>query len=735
MDQTAQKTWLVEENRFLAERQNHMETILTQGNGYLSTRGTFEERYPLDRQATLIHGIWDDIPIAFTELVNAPDWTSLEIWISGQRFDMSQGKVHNYVRYLDLRTGILHRALRWSPDNGINVVELSFERFTSLADQHMLAQQVQITPLTSQIMIRVRSSLDGHVDNEGYLHWQTVFQDCTPNQIDIQLRTRKTKKLLAMSARLTINNPNAKPLTNDSRGCPGIETIVYQNMGEPLILRKIVGVATSRDSDNPLGLAQDKSIKASTNGYEKIRLANTQMWEDFWEKCDVHIEGDDIAQLAIRHALFQLRIAAPTRDKHVSIGAKTLSGFGYRGHVFWDTEIFVLPFFCLTQPEISRNMLCYRYYTLQGARRKATANGYEGAQFAWESAETGDEVTPPWVPNFNNPLQLVRIWTGDIEVHISADIAYAVYQYWQLTGDDEFWCDMGIPILLETAIFWGNRVEAEGKHFSIRDIIGPDEYHEHVDNNVYTNRMVQWHLGKALDSLTWLRDHYPEKHHLIIKGLDLNKSLLSHWEKVRDNLVILQDPDTGLYEQFEGFFNLKEVDWPNFSNRTKSMQELLGIEGANVHQVLKQADVIMLLCLLRHNYNEDVWRINWDYYNDRTDHSYGSSLGPAMQAWAACEMSLPDLAYEHFMRAAQADLFNVRRNSDDGIHAASAGGLWQAVAFGFAGLDISLDRPRINPRLPSNWTGLSFKITFRGNCYEIDIKPGHSSIKVDTGSY
>ena len=716
-------TWQVNEPQFEADRQHHRETIFTLGNGYLSTRGSFEERYPLDRQATLIHGMWDDVPVVFTELANAPDWLALEIWVNGQRFDMRQGEITDYARHLDLRTGVLHRKLRWTPDGGQTVIDLSFDRFASLADEHILALRVEATPITASATIRVRASLDSRVENEGFLHWHNESQHSSPDQADLLIRTRKTGKHLALCTRMIVSGGGAKRAGVDCCGCPGIEAVAEQSSGAALVIEKITVVATSRDTESPLQFAQTKAQAAAAAGYRELRAANDAAWADFWLQSDVLIDGDDEAQLALRHALFQLRIAAPTHDEHVSIGAKTLSGFSYHGHAFWDTEIFALPFFTLTQPELARNMLMYRYHTLEGARRKAAANGFAGAQYAWESAETGDESTPTWVPDHTDRTKLIRIWTGDIQVHISADIAYALHQFWTLTGDDDFWRDVAIPIILETALFWGDRAEPEGGHFAIRNIIGPDEYHDHVDNNAFTNRIAQWHLETALTSLDWLRDHAPQKADQLTQRLGLTPARLAHWQNLRDNIIILQDPQTGLFEQFEGFFQLKDVDWPKYEGRTQSMQDILGIEGVNEYQVLKQADVIMLLCLLRDHFDRKTWQANWDYYNPRTDHSYGSSLGPAMQAWAACEMEQPDLAYEHFMRAACADLRDVRGNANDGIHAASAGGLWQAVAFGFAGLRFTGGHPTLTPHLPSHWQRLAFKFVYRGKIYQVDIQP------------
>jgi kojibiose phosphorylase len=208
-------------------------------------------------------------------------------------------------------------------------------------------------------------------------------------------------------------------------------------------------------------------------------------------------------------------------------------------------------------------MLLYRYHTLPGARRKAAANGYNGAQYAWESAVTGDEVTPTWIPDFSGK-GLVRIWTGDIEIHISADVAYAIVQYWQVTGDDAFMRDYGAEIILDTARFWGDRAEreetADSYHYALRDVIGPDEYHDHVDNNVYTNRMAQWHLQTAFLILDWLRDTYPQQALELESTLDLSAERLTHWQDVIDHIIIHHDLETGLMLQFDDFFERKRID-------------------------------------------------------------------------------------------------------------------------------------------------------------------------------
>ncbi|HSK88701.1 MAG TPA: glycoside hydrolase family 65 protein, partial [Anaerolineales bacterium] len=478
---------------------------------------------------------------------------------------------------------------------------------------------------------------------------------------------------------------------------------------------------TSRDTSNPVEIAMEHARAAQS--WESALEAHLQAWGREWERCDVQIEGDDEAQIAIRFNQFQLLIAAPRHDNRVNIGAKTLSGFGYRGHSFWDTEIFMLPLFIYTAPEIARNLLNYRYQRLPAARQKAHANGFDGAQFAWESADTGEEVTPTWVPHYADRTKLIRIWTGDIEIHISADIAYSAHRYWQVTGDDPWFIAQGAELMLDTAKFWAARAEwnDEAKYYELNDVIGPDEYHDHVDNNFYTNRMAQWNLQTALDVLDWLKVNAPAKADELTQRLELSQELLAQWKEVLTRIYLPTRPD-GLIEQFEGYFQRRDVDLASLEPRGISAQTLFGIEGCNETQVIKQPDVLMLQYLLRRDFTDEQVRINYDYYSARTDHTYGSSLGPSIQAIMACDVGKPDDAYEHFIRAARADLRDVRGNAEDGIHGASAGGTWQAIVFGFGGLHLTPQGWSTEPRLPKHWKRLVFRFLYHGELQVVDLK-------------
>ncbi len=723
----ADSLWTVSEDQFEPKRQNHAETVFTTGNGYLSTRGAMEEGYPGERRTTFISGVFDDIPISLTELANAPDWLELHLLLSGEVFRLDQGEILGFQRVLDLRTGLLRRSVRWRSPMG-RTTRLEFERFSSLADPHLNILRVRVTPEDYAGTLEVHAGLNGDVDNEGFKHWEWLGQAAHNGSLWLHTRTRKTHIELGQAARLTLSGP--APIQGDGWDVHNHPTLVRRTAlqpGQTAYVEKVVAVYTSRDVPQPLNAARaglDPAVLPSP-AWDHLWEPHAKAWEKEWAACDVTIEGDDEAQIAVRFSLYQLLIAAPRRDERVSIGAKTLSGYGYRGHAFWDTEIFMLPFFTYTRPEIARNLLSYRYHNLDGARKKARNNGFKGAQFPWESASTGEEVTPTWVPYFADPTKMVRIWTGDIEIHISAMICFALCQYWTATGDDEFMLQRGAEVFFEVARFWASRAEwnKSAERYEFRDVIGPDENHDHVDNNAFTNAFARWTLRTARRLLDWVEQRDPALAADYRARLQLDEAELTLWQKVAEKIYFAYDPSTGLVEQFEGYFQRRDIDLAAMEPRTESVQGLLGIEGANLVQVIKQPDVLMLAYLLPELFDERSLHANYDYYTARTDHTYGSSLGPSIQAIMACRLGRQEDAYEHFIRAARADLRDVRGNAGDGIHGASAGGVWQAVVFGFGGLRVNEKGWTVQPHLPAHWKRLTYRFKFRGQEQVIDL-PG-----------
>lgn len=717
--------WRVRETEWNPQKQHHRETAFTTGNGLFSSRGVFEEGYLGEWRTTFIHGVFDEVPVSFTELANVPDWMALDIRLNGTRFRMDQGQLLEYHRALDLRSGLVMRGVRWESAAGERT-RLQFERILSRANRNVAAIRVQILPENWSGSIEIRGGIQGHVHNKGVVHWRDAGQGEQDGAVWLTSQTVESGVGLTVASHLQRADGPADVDYWDTPGQPTQRLRSTMGEGETFTATKLVALADSRREDDTHAAAFASLGAARALPFDQLLKENRANWAGVWKNSDVEIDGDAEAQLAIRYNIYQMLSVGPQEEgDDVSIGAKTMSGFGYRGHVFWDTELFMLPLFTFTQPDIARNLLLYRYRRLNPARAKARANDFEGAQFPWESAEVGDEVTPTWVSHWADRTRLVRVWTGDIEIHITADIAFAVMQYWWATGDNDFVRDYGAEMILDGATFWASRAEwneAEGR-YEYTDVIGPDEYHDHVDNNIFTNAMAKWHLETALELLDWLDANTLEKAAELRASLDLNTERLAKWRDVIEKVWLLEDAETGLMEQFQGYFGLDDPNLADYEPRTRSMHEILGIEGANEAQVIKQPDVLMLLFLMRDRVTPEQIRVNWNYYDPRTDHTYGSSLGPSITAIMACEMGDPDLAYEHFMRAARADLFDVRGNAADGIHAASAGGLWQAATMGFGGLTLSPTGWTVEGHLPSHWSRLAFSFLYQGERQWVELIP------------
>jgi len=440
-------------------------------------------------------------------------------------------------------------------------------------------------------------------------------------------------------------------------------------------------------------------------------------WDARWAASDVVIDGDEIIQRAVRFAVYHMTSTANPEDDRVSVGARALTGDAYLGHVFWDTEIYLLPFYTAVWPEAARALLMYRFHTLPGARAKAAHFGFKGALYAWESADTGEETTPERVVGADG--KPVDILTGKMEHHISGDIAYAVWQYWRFTNDDDFFLRAGAEILLDTARFWASRsvAEADGKRH-IRHVIGPDEYHEDVDDNVFTNVMARWNISRGLEVMDVLRERWPNHAAALREKLALGDEELADWRDAIVRIVIDRDPATGIYEQFAGFNALQPLELAAYADRKVPIDVIIGRELTQRSQVVKQADVVALIALLPEEFPDTMAETNFRYYEPRCAH--GSSLSTGMHALVAARLGDAPMALRYLRATAATDL-DLDPNSAGGVHIAGLGALWQAVVIGFGGLDLNGDTLGIDPRLPPQWRSLSFRVCWRGRSVAIRI--------------
>ncbi len=712
----AERTWQISEAPFAPDKLHHIETIYTIGNGYMGLRATFEEGYPGELVSTLVHGVFDHAQGELVpELVNLPNPLCVTIEVDGEAFHMTRGLALGYRRTLNLKEAVLQRDVLWRSSQG-TIVQITFERFASLELEHLLAQRITVRALNKACTVTITASLDGTQTNQGVNHWGTLTAASNGSRrVAVQGLTGQSQYGVAVASALIPFDQTAAPqISLDHALQPAIRAAVALQPEQATTFDKFTAIHSTRDAADPLAAAYQTLDTAEARGWESLRAAHVAEWAQYWHDSDVEIEGDEVAQRTLRFAIYHVLIAAPRHEERASIGAKTLSGPGYKGHVFWDTELFALPLLTLTQPHLARNLLMYRYHNLQGARNKAREAGYAGAMFPWESTDTGEETTPRWM-NLGIENKPTRIWTGDTEQHISTDIAYAVMQYWHWTDDTEFFTRYGAEIVLDTAVFWGSRAEykPEQDRYELTMQIGPDEYHENINNSVFTNRMVRWHLQTALEVWDWLKRGHPYEVAGLTERLGLTEERLAHWQHIVDKMYIPFDAQRGILEQFDGFFALEPVKLEYWQPRVANMDWILGHETMQRTMIIKQADIVMLMALLGEQFGNREDRLrNWAFYSRIVDH--GSSLSPAVHAWVAARLGLVREAYELFMFTASIDLEDAKGNVRDGIHAAAAGGLWQATVFGFAGVSLNDGGLVVKPDLPDHWKSVVFRIYHHG---------------------
>jgi trehalose/maltose hydrolase-like predicted phosphorylase len=476
-------------------------------------------------------------------------------------------------------------------------------------------------------------------------------------------------------------------------------------------LDRIVTVARAdspkEDPSERAAAALERSRKL---GWRAVLAAHEAAWNGRWTASEIVIEGDEAIQKALRFAVYHLTSAANPEDEHVSIGARGLTGDAYFGHVFWDTEIYLLPYYIAVWPEAARALLMYRFHTLPAARAKAAHAGYKGALYAWESADTGEETTPDQTVAPDGSI--VEILTGKMEQHINADVAYAVWQYWRATGDNDFLLGAGAEILLETARFWASRAIAEpdGKRH-IRHVIGPDEYHEDVDDNAFTNVMARRNIARALKTLELLHANWPEHAEALRQKLSISNEEVADWRDAVARILTGLDPATGIYEQFAGFHALEPLDIADYGGTNMPVEVVIQRQRMQRSQVVKQADVVALIALLPDEFPGGMAEANFRYYEPKCVH--GSSLSRAMHALVAARLGDTEMALRYLNKTAALDL-DPDPNSAGGIRIAGLGGMWQTVVLGFAGLDLAGGTLAISPKLPPQWRSLSFRICWKG---------------------
>ncbi|WP_281863914.1 glycoside hydrolase family 65 protein [Planomicrobium okeanokoites] len=748
------ENWILGDQDFSAFHLGKTETVMLLGNGYMGLRSAAEEPYLNEKRNLFINGTFNKADQnEVTELPNAADATRLDILIDGERFSLEFGETGDYSKQLNLKDAELTRSFIWTSPQG-KKLQFHFSRFVSLAHPHLIGMKMEIHSLSGAVEVSIESGLNAQVTNSGVQHFLEgdrkisegrflqLVQTTTQSGIDFVHNTVHTLKLNDEEITAEADKYMERRKVWMSYKCK-------VEQGDRFELEKLTTVHTSRDKERDheqysLAEMQKQSMGElkdfDKEGFERLRDSHRLTWqENVWNAYEFEVESENPDdQLAIRFSLYHLTAMAPAHDDRMGIGAKALSGEAYKGHSFWDTEIFILPFFIYSNPDTARSLLQYRYHGLAGARQKAEQFGYAGAMFPWEMAwPTDGEVTPEWGDIDIVTGERTKIWSGLIEHHLSADIAFAVYQYVNVTGDEEFLELCGYEMVFDTARFWSSRFEwnEEEQRFDITDVIGPDEYKEHVSNNAFTNYLAYFNLMLAM--------RYAEK--LAKENPALWKSLVgegdhANWQSKAEQLFLPEPRSEDLVlPQDDTYLELPEINLDKYKKQTKArtIYRDYNPEQINGIQVTKQADIVLLFFLMEQTFLKDDPRFsrkakkeNFFYYEARTLHD--SSLSLSTHAIAASQIGEQELAYSLFRKTCEIDMGPNMHSSDDGIHAAAIAGIWKAAVFGFAGVRQADGSLQINPRMPKEWRHMRFSIFWQGELLQLDITEKRLKIRSDS---
>jgi kojibiose phosphorylase len=694
----------------------HYESIFALANGYMGVRASLETNPILGDAGFYVAGVYDQVHDFNHEIVNLPCWLGLGINVDGFPVDLRKGVMLEYRRTLDMKQGILFTQIVWR-DAGMHTTRFELARLVHQADKHVALQWGTIIPLDYSAKVGFTSSIDAWAVKYASPSGGVRLQDAVPRDLGadgvaLAVSTRASGIRVAIATRVSAAGMDGRTVwLADDRVTEAVSVPVKQ--GEPLAFEKRVAVFTSRDGAEPEALAHQALKELSPRPLAAVVESHTAAWAAIWRNADVRIDGDDRAQKALRFNIFHLASLVNPADDRVSLAAKGLHGNGYNGLVFWDTEIYMLPFYTHTHPAAARALLEYRHHFLDDARKNAEALNRKGAYYPWNSSITGRE----------------RPWPGWQE-HVGSDIAYGIDWYARATGDDEFHLGAGAEIVLETARYWQSRVEHDDeKGYVITGLMGPDEIHGGIRNNSYTNYLVKWHLQRAVEMVEELRT--AGRWDAVATRLGLAANDVAEWRRISDHMYLRFNPELNLHEQFEGYMDLKE----KAIDRSLSRMQYTGPVQHSFRptKVAQQADTVLMYWMFAEQFAVDVRRAGYDYYEPRCSHT--SSLSRCIFAAVAAQTGLVEEAYRHFMLSAESDFVaGTEMESESGIHAACMGGTWLAAVTGFGGAWMRGDVLEFQPHLPPHWTRMAFALAWRGVTVEVEITQETLRLRTRSGT-
>ncbi len=718
------KSFCITEHRNNRQYTKYYEGVFAQGSGYLQIRGSYEEglacapqneeymrmpanvtierpRHPYSKWGVYVPGITGKHPLLKEELVNLPYILALQASVDDISVDMEMPQVSGYSRTLDMRDGVLTREFDYKAEKG--VLHFIYRRYLPKNLKQFIVQEVEIQAISGDCGVHLQNDIDCDVRTNGYNHFTKTEKFEKDGKIHTTVITDTGDQVHMLSALYC----NTKELCGGEQKS---KTSVTKQLkeGESLSLTKFSLVSTSRDDGVGLMSHNEMNdhLEQMWNGRDSIYPKHVACWNALWECAGISIEGCSRDQLYINFCIYHL-LRSNTGDSRVAICAKGFAGEAYFGHFFWDTEVYLLPFFLYTNPELALPLLEFRINTLEGAKENAKCYGYEGARYPWESSVTGLEQCPNWQ-------------YADNEVHVTADVVHGLWHAYKATEDEEF-LRKAAPVFIETSKYWLTRVEKKPDgSIRLNGVMGPDEYLCQVNNNAYTNWMVAKALRYTKQIIDFVGYEFADEKE--------QKTFVKELDRVADGLLQSVCWE-GIIPQCDHFEELEE---PDFKAIWKDRRKLFGTQISQEKnyriKALKQADVLMLFYLFPKCFTKAQLEQNYDFYFPYTTHD--SSLSIIIHSILCSWLGREQEAYELFEQALDIDLNEEKKGASEGIHIAGCGGIWQGVVMGFAGMEWAYDsdKPCFHPHLPPKWKSLTFKVQRAGVVYQIHITSEQTEI-------
>lgn len=720
------------------------ESVFSLGNGRMGQRANFEEEYTGETlKGSYVAGIYypdktrvgwwkNGYPEYFAKVLNAPSWIGIHITIENQKLDLAKCKVEDFKRILDMKTGLLTRSFAATLADG-KVLRVESKRFCSMAHGEVGAIRYAVTPVNFSAKATVSIYVDADVVNKDSNYdekfWEEVSREASEGRAMVTAQTKKTffhvstgmcYSVLTDGKKATIERVNVEQREKFAGNV--IQLSLAE--GKQTVIFKYAAILSSENHPKDKLIAHTHKVldDASGSGFDKLFEAHAKVWAHKWEECDITIEGDIAAQQGIRFNIFQLTQTYTGEDERLNIGPKGFTGEKYGGSTYWDTEAYCIPFYLGTaEQKVARNLLVYRYKHLPKAIENAKKLGFtDGAAFYPFVTMNGEECHNEWEITFE-------------EIHRTSAMVYAIRDYIDYTGDENYLVEYGLEVIIGISRFWAQRVNwsADKNKYVILGVTGPNEYENNVNNNWYTNYLGAWTLRYAQYALEYVRKNNASRYKEIVEKTQFKDAEAVKWKEISDKMYYPEDPRRGVILQQDGFLDKELLRVNDLKPEQRPLNQKWSWDRILRSCFIKQADVLQGMYLFEEDFDVETLRKNFDFYEPMTVHE--SSLSPCVHAILASRLGYKERAYEFYLRTARLDLDDYNNDTEEGCHITSMAGTWMSVIKGFGGMRIRNGKLHFNPFIPDKWKSYSFRLEFRGRVIKVKVTADGAETVLESG--